>query len=162
MRLWHPSSHWPPEPQPHPTPQLSKQNQETFSARETPTQHRPHLILMQDDFGISQPWAPPRTCQAASHLEYLDPDFLSMQKETVPMDKEESSTQMVRKTNTSKMLDMDDSCICPYPLEGMVFLKLSSFQEQSPFMSMGWCLLFICQSYSISRNKPISEGNTLP
>lgn len=53
------------------------------------------------------------------------------------MDKEESSTQMVRKTNTSKMLDMDDSCICPYPLEGMVFLKLSSFQEQSPFMSMG-------------------------
>lgn len=38
------------------------------------------------------------------------------------MDKDESSTQMVRKDNTSKMLDMDDICICLYPSEGMVFL----------------------------------------
>lgn len=34
------------------------------------------------------------------------------------MDKEESSTQMVRGINTSKMLDMDDSCILSLTQKG--------------------------------------------
>lgn len=68
------------------------------------------------------------------------------------MDKEEISTQMVRKTNPSKMLDMDDNCIQPLSLRRDGLPKVKFIPRTKFFHLYGLMFVIICQSYSIRRN----------
>lgn len=156
-----PSSHLPQNPHPPNTHTAFKAKPINFLIQgDSHPVYRPHLILIQGDSGTSQPHPGPAQAQVTQNILTLTSYPCKRRQDR--WIKKKSVLKWQGKPIPVERQTWMSAVFCPYPLEGMVFPKLSSFQEQRSLSHLyGLMFVTICQSYSIRRNKPISEGITL-